>query len=111
MRIPQLSAFCRELAQCAADHDMLLSVCAQAALTPPGIAAARCIDLQRLSDVAGRPLGGKTKGNRPGCLCAESRDIGAYDSCPQGCCYCYAVADRDRAKAFLAKHDPNNPRL
>jgi len=104
-------SLCGELAACAADHGMTLSVCSQAALTPTGVAAARCIDLQRLGDVAGRPLTGKTKGNRPGCLCAESRDIGTYDSCPQGCCYCYAVADRDRAKAHLANHDPTSERL
>jgi Domain of unknown function (DUF1848) len=41
----------------------------------------------------------RESGNRPGCRCALSRDIGAYDACPHGCVYCYAVADRDRAVA------------
>ena len=67
---------------------------------------ARCIDAGRLSDIAGHPIAAKTKGNRPGCACAQSRDIGAYDSCPHGCTYCYAVSDAGRARARFRTHDP-----
>jgi hypothetical protein len=69
--------------------------------TQPGLDAAppaRCIDAARIADIAGRPVAAATKGNRPGCLCAESRDIGAYDSCVHGCRYCYAVADHEAAQ-------------
>ncbi len=95
-----------ELAAIAAGHGMRLTVCTQPALVVAGAAAARCIDADRLSDVAGRAITARVKGNRPGCLCHESRDIGAYDSCPQGCVYCYAVSSRAAAKRFLAAHDP-----
>lgn len=94
------------LAAIAADHGITLSVCSQPALTGGACGAARCIDLIRLSDIAGRPVPGRTKGNREGCLCGESRDIGAYDSCPQGCAYCYAVTGRARARMRLGRHDP-----
>jgi hypothetical protein len=87
-------------------HGMTLSLCTQPELAGEMAAGARCIDPLRLSDVAGRPIEAKVKGNRPGCLCAESRDIGAYDSCPQGCAYCYAVRSRARAKELLRRHDP-----
>ncbi len=96
--------FLRGLADIAADHGMKLTACTEPALDT---APARCIDARRLSDVAGRAIAARLRGNRPGCLCCESRDIGAYDSCAQGCVYCYAVADRDRAKRNLAAHDPN----
>jgi hypothetical protein len=95
-----------ELAKIAISHDMQLTVCSQPGFLVEGSAAARCIDAGRLSDLAGREIKARVKGNRPGCLCAESRDVGAYDSCPQGCAYCYAVSSRGKAKQFLAAHDP-----
>lgn len=98
-------ALITELAAIAADHGMRLTVCTQPDLVAGGAEAACCIDAARLSDVAGRPIAVRIKGNRPGCLCHESRDIGAYDSCPQGCAYCYAVSSRARAKRVLGAHD------
>ena len=81
------------------------TLCSQPDLLTPGFDAARCIDLDRLSDVAGVSKLGREKGNRPGCRCAESRDIGAYDTCPHGCVYCYAVTSQDAAKRRLRTHD------
>ncbi len=100
-----------DLATIAAGHGLQLTVCTQPYYTVAGTAPARCIDAARLSDVAGRPIRASVKGNRPGCLCHESRDIGAYDSCPQGCVYCYAVSSRAAAKRCLAAHDPSGESL
>ncbi len=93
------------LAAIAAAHGMRLTVCTQPEYVVEGAEPARCIDAARLSDIAGRTITARVRGNRPGCLCHESRDIGAYDSCPQGCAYCYAVSSRAAAKRFLAAHD------
>jgi hypothetical protein len=95
----------------AADHGMRLTLCTQPDLVGHGAEPAACVDARRLSDVAGRLIAAKQKGNRPGCLCAESRDIGAYDSCPHGCVYCYAVQSRDRAVRSHRAHDPAMPYL
>ena len=53
----------------------------------------------------------KHKGMRRGCHCIGSRDIGAYDTCMNGCRYCYA--NRNPRKAFENHklHDPESPRL
>jgi len=99
------------LAALARDRGLAPSLCSQPELSSPGLAAARCIDAARLSDVAGRPIAAPTKGNRPGCLCARSRDIGAYDTCPHGCVYCYAVRRPEVAKARHRAHDHTSPVL
>ena len=95
------------LAAVAAEHGIAPTLCSQPELLVSGLGEARCIDAERLSDVAQAPLAAPEKGNRPGCRCALSRDIGAYDTCPHGCVYCYAVADRDRALARYRAHDPD----
>jgi hypothetical protein len=94
------------LAGIAAEHGLAPTLCSQPELLVPGLGEARCVDAERLSDVAQRPIAARENGNRPGCRCAQSRDIGAYDSCPHGCVYCYAVADRNRALARFRAHDP-----
>jgi hypothetical protein len=97
-----------ELAVTARQYGMKLTLCSQPDLLGGGYQAARCIDTERLSDVAGRSISAKLKGNRPGCGCYESRDIGDYGSCPHGCVYCYAVERRALAKRRFAAHDPTN---
>ncbi len=90
----------------AAGFGMKLSLCSQPEYLVPGASPARCIDAARLGKVAGRPIAASEKGNRPGCLCAASRDIGAYDTCPMGCVYCYAVQKRALAQKRFKRHDP-----
>jgi hypothetical protein len=94
-----------DLAEIALANGLAATLCVEPELIRDDIAAARCIDAIRLSDVAGRQIPARAKGNRPGCACAESRDIGAYDSCMQGCVYCYAVRDPAAAQAHFRKRD------
>jgi hypothetical protein len=99
------------LAGIAHENAMKLTLCTQPDLAETtGMAAAQCIDAARLDRVAahlGHPgVSARTRGNRPGCLCAEARDIGAYDTCPHGCAYCYAVSDHDRARRRHRSHNP-----
>lgn len=94
-----------ELAIIAADRDIRLTLCGQPQLLGQGIGEARCIDAARLSDIAGRDIVAANKPHRKGCACARSLDIGAYDSCPHGCVYCYAVGNRETAKRHLTEID------
>ena len=96
----------RDLLAIAGAHGMTLSVCTQPQYQMPGAAEARCIDARRLGEIGGAPLQVKLKGNRPGCACYESRDIGEYDTCPHGCAYCYAVRHRRLAIERYRTHDP-----
>jgi Domain of unknown function (DUF1848) len=104
-RVPELAeqaGLIADLGAIAAERGIALSLCTQPALAAAsGSRGARCVDAERLADVAGRPVAAAAKGNRPGCLCAQSRDIGAYDSCVHGCRYCYAVADHEAVQRRL----------
>lgn len=104
-------ALLADLAEIVAARGMRLTLCTQPDLVTEAIGAARCVDAERLSAVAGRPIAARQKGNRPGCLCAESRDIGDYDSCTHGCVYCYAVASRSTAQRRRRAHDPGSEML
>ncbi len=95
----------------AGERGMALTLCSQADLVGPSTRPAACVDAGRLERVAAdwgmaRIIAARIKGNRPDCRCHESRDIGAYDTCPHGCVYCYAVGSRDAAAARHAAHDP-----
>jgi hypothetical protein len=99
-------ALLADLAGIAAERDLRFAVCAQPDLVPEGGTGAACIDPRRLSEIAGRDLSVPRKPHRPECGCWASRDIGAYDTCTQGCAYCYAVGSRAAARRRLAARDP-----
>lgn len=80
--------------------------------TKYGIQRSGCMTLEMLGKANGvefKQL--KHKGMRPGCSCIESRDIGAYDTCMNGCKYCYANTNPKKAFENVKMHDPNSPLL
>ena len=50
-------------------------------------------------------------GNRAGCQCMESHGIGDYDTCMNGCKYCYANTNPQKAFENYKFHDPDSPLL
>jgi len=78
-----------------------------------GLSAAGCVTRARLRDFAGidaPPMPGGPKRER--CRCdLPSRDIGAYNSCPHGCKYCYANHDMGLVARNYGAHDPDSPLL
>ncbi len=77
-----------------------------------GIHPSGCMTLEMLgkaNEIEFREL--QHKGMRQGCHCIESRDIGAYDTCMNGCRYCYANKNSQKAFENLRYHDPDSPLL
>lgn len=65
--------------------------------------------LEKANEIEFKKL--KHKGMRQGCHCIESRDIGAYNTCLNGCKYCYANQKPQKAFDNYKYHNPNSPLL
>ncbi|HUU03267.1 MAG TPA: DUF1848 domain-containing protein [Myxococcota bacterium] len=83
----------RELARCAAKHQIEIQSCAEEQdFSDIGIPPGACIDGELIERLFGP--GKKWKrdpAQRKHCLCSTSRDIGSYDTCSHNCLYCYAT--------------------
>ena len=107
----------RELAasfgQAAAENGMRIFTCAETAdLSGFGVEHGCCIDRDLLERIGGRPLcAEKDRSQRAACGCVQSVDIGAYDTCPGGCLYCYADHGVGMTMRNLAGFDPSSPLL
>jgi hypothetical protein len=72
-----------------------------------GIRPASCIDKDTIEKVCGCTINAKADANqRPGCGCIQSVDIGAYNTCKNGCIYCYANHGDASIEKNYHKHDP-----
>jgi hypothetical protein len=101
------------MAETAGENGMEIVSCAEKIdLRPYGIHPGKCIDDRWISDFTGKPVTAETDpSQRSACNCVTSRDIGAYNTCPFGCRYCYAVSGDEIARRVRKQHDPTAPAL
>ena len=85
-------------------YSLTLETCAESVdLSQFGIGHGHCID---------QPLSlSKDKKQREECGCMASIDIGMYDSCLNGCKYCYANHSAAAVQKNFRLHDPSSPLL
>lgn len=78
-----------------------------------GIPVGLCIDKALIERITGYPIVAKKDRNQRNiCNCIESIDIGAYESCLNGCIYCYAIkGNYHTAVLNSSKHNVNSPML
>lgn len=99
------------MAKTAEKYHLLLQTCGDAHdYTPYGVLRSGCISAPIVEKALGQKLQSvKSQPSRKGCGCLPSSDIGAYDTCPNGCKYCYATKDHALAAANCQKHSPFSP--
>lgn len=95
-----------ELASIAEKHGIRMLTCCGDYLLGQRIGKAHCVDGKLIQELFYR--GGFKYGEKPTrkeCGCTESVDIGAYDTCPHGCIYCYANMNKNIAMMRFRNHD------
>ncbi len=97
----------------AKEYGIYIDTCAEAIdLSSFQIAHACCIDKERFERLGHYKLSlEKDKNQRQECGCIASIDIGAYNTCRNGCLYCYANYSSTTVQKTSAKHNPNSPLL
>ena len=109
----QLREFAGQLKRIADQNKMHIASCAESIdLTQCGIEHNSCIDKKLIEEIIGCDLNvQKDKGQRPECGCVESVEVGTYNTCRNGCRYCYANYSWARVQENCKKYNPDSPIL
>lgn len=121
MELLQIRSFAEEeifelalgMAKTAEMNHMMIESCAEKIdLQEIGIAHGSCIDQKLIERLAGCKLrGNKDRNQREECGCIESVEVGAYDTCGNGCKYCYANLSGEMVRRNMKLYDVNSPLL
>jgi len=97
----------------AKENNLLIDTCAEDIdLSKYGIEHARCIDDRLITRIIGYNFTAeKDKTQRLECGCIKSIDIGEYNSCSNGCIYCYANYSHTLVEKNTKKHICLSPLL
>ncbi len=106
-------ALAEKMAETARSCGMHIYACAEKTdLSGLSICPSSCIDPGLISSLAGMPVKApKDRNQRKECGCCESVDIGVYNTCLNGCRYCYANYSIESVRNRAAQLDPLSPLL
>ncbi len=109
----QKNALAKAFAEIAHSCGLKIDTCAEDIdLSAYGIQHARCIDDRLISRLLRCPIdAAKDKNQRLECGCMASIDLGLYNTCQNGCVYCYANHHSADRRQNLQAYDPHAPLL
>ena len=91
------------------DDVLIRRLCPQDTLVQAELAPRRQLSL--LPGMETAASASKDTGQRTACGCIPSKDIGAYDSCPHFCVYCYANRSEQAVRANLLRCRQQQPEM
>ena len=100
-----------KLSKIAKEYGLYIDTCSEAIdLERFGISHAHCIDRDRFERIGKCKLNiNKDPNQRQECGCITSIDIGAYNTCQNGCRYCYANYSPNAVLKNVQAHDSSSP--
>lgn len=109
----QMLELAGKLVALAKEHGMTVESCAeQIDLSSVGVEHGCCIDKKLIERLLHCSLqGAKDKNQRTECGCLESVEVGTYNTCKNGCRYCYANFNRALTEQSAGAYDPDSPLL
>lgn len=104
---------CELILTIAEDFGITVKACCEKSfLLRYGIGKANCIDPIVIEKICGYSLDIKRdKNQRDSCGCYESIDIGVYNTCKNGCIYCYANYNDTSLNNNCKRHNPKGSLL
>ena len=102
-----------KMAEAASKYGLAIESCAeQLDLQAVGIGHGSCIDKKLIERLTGCKLAvGKDKNQREECGCFESVEVGTYNTCLNGCKYCYANFSDKKVGDNAALYSADSPML
>ena len=109
----ELEAFAAKLSEISHQNGIRIASCAEKFdLAKYGIEHNCCIDKSLIEEITGYKIQSfKDKNQRIECGCMESVEIGAYDTCQNGCKYCYANKNAKIVEKNSYGYDADSPLL
>ncbi len=106
----EMTELAGKMAQIASKHNLIIESCAeQINLLEVGIGHGSCIDKKLIERLLGcKLLAEKDKNQREECGCFESVEVGSYNTCLNGCKYCYANFNDNKVKDTVNVYDQNS---
>lgn len=103
----------KRMAEIAKSNGLAIETCAEKLdLQNVGIRHGSCIDKKQIEKIVGCTLRlEKDKNQREECGCVESVEVGTYNTCKNGCRYCYANDNAERVRDCTGLYDVESPLL
>ena len=109
----EMVCLAKRMAEIASAYQLTIETCAERIdLEEVGVTHGSCIDKKMIERLLGHEIHGKKdKGQRGHCQCMESVDVGTYNTCLNGCKYCYANFSQEKVKENCKQYDLDSPLL
>lgn len=103
----------KQMVEIAGRYGMEVESCAELIeLANVGVKHGSCIDKKLIEEIIGcKLIVGKDKNQRAECGCYESVEIGSYNTCRNGCRYCYANFNDAMVSDSVREYDVDSPLL